>query len=96
MKKFINSYENMLDEYLSGFVALHNDKVIRKTERVVARKDVPVKGKVGVITGGGSGHDPFLIGSVGKGMIDAVAIGNIFAAPGVQICWFALVIIQEI
>ena len=90
MKKFINSYENMLDEYLSGFVALHNDKVIRKTERVVVRKDAPVKGKVGVITGGGSGHDPFLIGSVGKGMIDAVAIGNIFAAPGVQICFDAM------
>jgi len=87
MKKFINNYENMIDEYLKGFVALHNDKVERKEERVVIRKGAPVEGKVGIITGGGSGHDPFLIGSIGKGMVDAVAIGNIFAAPGVQICY---------
>jgi len=90
MKKFINTYENMLDEYLSGFVAIHSDKVERKEERVVIRKDAPVEGKVGVVTGGGSGHDPFLIGSIGKGMVDAVAIGNIFAAPGVQICYDAI------
>ena len=90
MKKFINTYENMLDEYLRGFVELHKDKVIRKTERVVVWKDAPVKGKVGVVTGGGSGHDPFLIGSLGKGMVDAVAIGNIFAAPGVQLCYDAI------
>ena len=87
MKKFINTYEGMLEEYLKGFVALHNDKVERKGERVVARKGAPIEGKVGVITGGGSGHDPFLIGSIGRGMVDAVAIGNIFAAPGVQICY---------
>ena len=87
MKKFINSYENMIEEMLSGFVAANADKVVRKAERVIARKDGPVAGKVGIITGGGSGHKPALIGYVGKGMMDAVAVGNIFAAPGVKVCY---------
>lgn len=90
MKKFINSYENMIEEMLTGFVAANSDKVIKLTDRVIARKDIPVKGKVGVVTGGGSGHKPALIGYIGKGMLDAVAVGNIFAAPGVQICYDAI------
>jgi dihydroxyacetone kinase-like protein len=90
MKKFINSYDNMIEEMLTGFVAANSDKVMRLTERVIARKDIPVKGKVGIITGGGSGHKPALIGYIGKGMLDAVAVGNIFAAPGVQICYDAI------
>ncbi len=87
MKKFINAYDNMIEEMLTGFVAAHCDKVERRGERVIARKAAPVKGKVGLITGGGSGHKPALVGYIGKGMMDAVAVGNIFAAPGVQICY---------
>jgi dihydroxyacetone kinase-like protein len=90
MKKFINSYDNMIEEMLTGFVAANSDKVVRLKERVIARKDIPVKGKVGIVTGGGSGHKPALIGYIGKGMLDAVAVGNIFAAPGVQICYDAI------
>lgn len=90
MKKYINSYDNMIEEMLAGFVAANSDKVIKKAERVIARKDIPIKGKVGLVTGGGSGHKPALIGYIGKGMLDAVAVGNIFAAPGVQICYDAI------
>jgi phosphoenolpyruvate---glycerone phosphotransferase subunit DhaK len=90
MKKFINSYDNMIEEMLSGFVTANADKVVRKSERVIARRDAPVAGKVGLITGGGSGHKPALIGYIGSGMMDAVAVGNIFAAPGVKICCDAI------
>jgi len=90
MKKFINAYDNMIDEMLTGFAAANRDKVVRKAERVIARKEAPLKGKVGLVTGGGSGHKPALIGYIGKGLMDAVAVGNIFAAPGVQICYEAI------
>jgi dihydroxyacetone kinase-like protein len=90
MKKFINSYDNLIEEMLSGFAAANTDKVVRIADRVIARRDAPVKGKVGVITGGGSGHKPAFIGYVGKGLMDAVAVGNIFAAPAVQICYDAI------
>ena len=86
MKKFINAYDNMIDEMLAGFTAANGDKVVRRAKGSSPAKRLPVKGKVGLITGGGSGHKPALIGYIGKGMMDAVAVGNIFAAPGVQIC----------
>jgi len=90
MKKFINSYDNMISEMLNGFVKANTDVVERPYERVLVRKGSPTKGKVGLVTGGGSGHKPALIGYLGKGMMDAVAVGNIFAAPGVQICMDAI------
>jgi phosphoenolpyruvate---glycerone phosphotransferase subunit DhaK len=90
VKKFINGYDTMIEEMLVGFAAAHQGIVQRQTDRVLARRDAPVKGKVGVITGGGSGHKPAFIGYIGKGMVDAVAVGNIFAAPGVKICHDAI------
>jgi dihydroxyacetone kinase-like protein len=90
MKKFINSYDALIEEMLAGFVAANSEKVVRLAERVIARRDAPVKGKVGLVTGGGSGHKPALIGYIGEGLMDAVAVGNIFAAPGVQICYDAI------
>jgi phosphoenolpyruvate---glycerone phosphotransferase subunit DhaK len=90
VKKFINGYDTMIEEMLVGFAAANTGTVVRKTDRVLARRDGPVKGKVGVITGGGSGHKPAFIGYIGKGMVDAVAVGNIFAAPGVKICYDAI------
>jgi dihydroxyacetone kinase-like protein len=90
MKKFINSFDTLIEDMLGGFAAANADKVVRRTERVIARKDGPVPGKVGVVTGGGSGHKPAFIGYVGRGMIDAVAVGNVFAAPGVRVCLDAM------
>lgn len=82
MKKFINDPNLVVDEMVEGYVDAHRDKVRALSEaRVVARKDAPVKGKVGIVTGGGSGHKPAFIGYVGKGMVDAVAVGEIFTSP---------------
>lgn len=82
MKKFINDPFDVVDEMLEGFLAVHS-RYVSKLEpvRTVVRRDAPIRGKVGIVTGGGSGHKPAFIGFVGKGMIDAVAIGEIFTSP---------------
>ncbi|HID15605.1 MAG TPA: dihydroxyacetone kinase, partial [Candidatus Atribacteria bacterium] len=85
MKKFINKPEDIIEEMLEGFVYANSSKVKRiPTDRVLARVDAPVSGKVGIVTGGGSGHKPAFIGYIGKGMVDAVAVGDIFASPPVK------------
>jgi len=82
MKKFINDPFDVVDEMLEGFLAIHGRHVRRlDTARTVVRVDAPVQNKVGVVTGGGSGHKPAFIGFVGKGMLDAVAVGEIFTSP---------------
>ena len=82
MKKFINDPFDVVEEMLEGFLAVHGRYVRRlDTARTVVRVDAPVQNKVGVITGGGSGHKPAFIGFVGKGMLDAVAVGEIFTSP---------------
>ncbi len=82
MKKFINDPFDIVDEMLEGFLAVHS-RYVRKldTARTVVRAGAPVQGKVGVVTGGGSGHKPAFIGFIGKGMLDAVAVGEIFTSP---------------
>ncbi|NIS71615.1 MAG: dihydroxyacetone kinase, partial [Proteobacteria bacterium] len=82
MKKFINDPFDVVDEMLEGFLTVHRRHVRKlETARAVVRVDAPVKDKVGVVTGGGSGHKPAFIGFVGKGMLDAVAVGEIFTSP---------------
>lgn len=82
MKKFINDPYDVVDEMLEGYLAVNGQYVrLLDTARTVVRADAPVPGKVGVITGGGSGHKPAFIGFVGRGMLDAVAIGEIFTSP---------------
>ena len=68
MKKFINDPFDVVDEMLEGFLAVHR-RHLRKLEnvRTVVRAEAPVAGKVGVLTGGGSGHKPAFIGFIGKG-----------------------------
>jgi dihydroxyacetone kinase-like protein len=82
MKKFVNDPFDVVDEMLEGFLDVYSSYV-RKLEsaRTVVRVDAPIRGKVGVITGGGSGHKPAFIGFIGKGMLDAVAVGEIFTSP---------------
>jgi dihydroxyacetone kinase-like protein len=82
MKKFINDPTEVVDESLEGYVAAYPDVVeILPDARVLVRKNTPSFAKVGVITGGGSGHKPAFLGYVGEGLCDAAAIGEIFAAP---------------
>jgi dihydroxyacetone kinase-like protein len=82
MKKLINSAENVVNEALQGFVAAHGDLVkVQFDPTFLMRADAPVKNKVAVISGGGSGHEPMHGGFVGKGMLDAACPGAVFTSP---------------
>jgi len=83
MRKIINDPHAYVDEALGGILKAYpkHFKMIEGTKRVIAGKNVAVRGKVGVVTGGGSGHLPLFLGYVGPGLADAVAIGNVFSAP---------------
>src|SRR6202012_758421 len=70
------------DDTVRGFVKAHADLVkLGDNPKVVAAANAPISGKVGVITGGGSGHEPAFLGYVGRNMLDAVAVGEIFSSP---------------
>ena len=82
MKKFVNAPEDVVQESLAGLGAAHPDLVRIDTEnQLVLRKDAPVQGKVGLVSGGGSGHEPLHGGFVGAGMLDAACPGAIFTSP---------------
>ncbi len=81
MKKFINSPQTLLDESLDGFAAAHSDIVIVGEERKFIRRRTLTAGKVALISGGGSGHEPLHAGFVGLGMLDAACPGQIFTSP---------------
>ena len=82
MQRILNIPDNMVDEMLEGFVKNHGD-IVKTTQhpRVIAAKEAPIDGKVGVVTGGGSGHKPAFIGYVGKNMCDTAAVGEICSSP---------------
>jgi phosphoenolpyruvate---glycerone phosphotransferase subunit DhaK len=81
MKKFLNSPDTVLEESLDGFVAAHADIVVAGDERKFIRRRKLSAGKVGLISGGGSGHEPLHAGFVGLGMLDAACPGHIFTSP---------------
>lgn len=87
MKKFINDPYDVVDEMVEAFVQVH-EKYIRKVEgvRTLVRNNMPQPGKVGLVSGGGSGHKPAFIGYLGEGMLDAVAVGEIFTSPPPNAC----------
>ena len=84
MKKIINDPYRVVDETISGILKAYPDhlRLSSLSPRVLLRHDAPVKGKVGLCTGGGSGHIPVFLGYVGPGLLDAVSIGNVFSSPG--------------
>jgi dihydroxyacetone kinase-like protein len=90
MKKFINRPENIVQELLEGLALAFPDKVRLAGNNLVARAVPKSKGKVAVITLGGSGHEPGLSGFVGEGMLDVSVAGEIFAAPGAPRCLEAI------
>lgn len=81
MKKFINAVDAMLAESLDGFAAAHADIVALGPGRKFVRRRAPAAGKVALISGGGSGHEPLHAGFVGQGMLDAACPGQIFTSP---------------
>ena len=84
IKKLINDPADVVDEMLEAWVAAHGDTVALVRPRVVARV-APASDKVGVTIGGGSGHEPAMLGYVGVGLADSAAAGNIFASPGPEV-----------
>lgn len=81
MQRILNNPDYIVDEMLKGFLKIHSD-IVEKTEnpRVIKAKNIPLE-KVGVVTGGGSGHKPAFVGYCGKNMCDAVAVGEICSSP---------------
>ena len=86
MKKILNSPANYVDEMLAGLVAAHPEyyRLHGDSGKVVARAKAGTNGKVGIVTGGGSGHLPVFTGYVGEGLLDACAIGDVFASPSAE------------
>jgi phosphoenolpyruvate---glycerone phosphotransferase subunit DhaK len=81
MKRLMNAVETMLDESLDGFAAAHADIVELGAERKFVRRRALTNGKVALISGGGSGHEPLHAGFVGFGMLDAACPGQVFTSP---------------
>ena len=81
MKKLINDPANVVVDALRGVAAAHPELRVDLENRIVVRGDAPVQGQVGVISGGGSGHEPLHGGFVGPGMLDAAVAGEVFTSP---------------
>ena len=81
MKKLINDPADVVAEALRGVAAAHPELRVDHEHKLVIRGDAPVQGKVGIISGGGSGHEPLHGGFVGRGMLDAACAGEVFTSP---------------
>ncbi|MCY6369146.1 dihydroxyacetone kinase subunit DhaK [Clostridium ganghwense] len=83
MKKFINKPENYVDEMIKGILYAHPNKLkcVNNDLKCLTRAYEVREGKVGIATGGGSGHLPLFLGYVGEGLIDGASVGNVFASP---------------
>jgi phosphoenolpyruvate---glycerone phosphotransferase subunit DhaK len=82
MKKLINRPDDVVTEALRGVQAAHGERVrVNFDPKYIVRADAPVQGKVGIVSGGGSGHEPMHGGFVGPGMLDAACPGEVFTSP---------------
>ncbi|MFJ8676034.1 MULTISPECIES: dihydroxyacetone kinase subunit DhaK [unclassified Streptomyces] len=81
MKMLINVAETVVADALRGMAAAHPELVVDVDNRVIVRRDAPVSGKVALLSGGGSGHEPLHGGFVGPGMLDAACPGEVFTSP---------------
>jgi dihydroxyacetone kinase len=83
VKKLINDPYQVVDDTIAGILKAYpyHLRATKESPRALVRADAPVKGKVGICTGGGSGHIPVFLGYVGPGLLDGVSIGNVFASP---------------
>lgn len=83
MKKFINKPENFVDEMIDGIVSAHPKllKYLADNRRCIVNARPKKEGKVGIATGGGSGHLPLFLGYVGDGLLDGCSVGDVFQSP---------------
>ena len=87
MKKFVNDPENFVPEFMAGVIAANSDLLEALPEfQLIKRKDRPAAGKVSIVQGSGSGHEPAHVMAVGPGMLSAACQGPVFAAPPVDAC----------
>jgi dihydroxyacetone kinase len=86
MKKILNNPEHYVPELLAGLLAAHPHRLksVANDVHCIVRADAPKQGKVGIVTGGGSGHLPVFLGYVGRGMLDGCAVGDVFASPTID------------
>ena len=90
MQKIINDPQRVVDDMLEGFIRAHGRAIERTANpRVLKYRPAPLAGKVGIVTGGGSGHKPAFIGYLGRNLVDAVAVGEIFTSPPAQMFYDA-------
>ncbi len=82
MQRIINDPDHVVEDMLKGFLKVHPDIVVSTDNpRTIKYKHAPIAGKVGIVTGGGSGHKPAFVGYIGRNMVDAVAVGEVFSSP---------------
>jgi dihydroxyacetone kinase len=82
MNRVINDPDLVVEDMLKGLLRAHPElAAAAENPRVIKRREAPQQGKVGIVTGGGSGHEPAFLGYVGKNLVDAVAVGEIFSSP---------------
>jgi len=86
VKKLINDPYKVVEETISGILKAYpyHLRAAKDSARALVRRDSPVKGKVGICTGGGSGHIPIFLGYVGPGLLDGVSVGNVFSSPSAE------------
>jgi phosphoenolpyruvate---glycerone phosphotransferase subunit DhaK len=78
----INDPDNVVPDMLKGFIKAHGDIIVpTHNPRVLKYRDAPIENKVGIVTGGGSGHKPAFVGYIGKNLVDAAAVGEVFSSP---------------
>ena len=81
MKKLINAIDDVVKEQLEGMAAAHPEIRVNLDPKYMVRADAPVQGKVALVSGGGSGHEPMHGGFVGMGMLDGACPGEVFTSP---------------
>ncbi len=95
MKKLINAPDNVVDEALAGMAAAHPGLIrVHTGPNFITRADAPVKYKVALVSGGGSGHEPMHGGFVGRGMLDAASPGAVFTSPTPDQMWEATKVVD--
>ena len=96
MKKIINAPENYVTEMLEGIYAAHADMVTYTGDDLHCYvSKVKKAGKVGLATGGGSGHLPLFLGYIGEGMLDGCTIGDVFQSPNPEQIWLVMMLQQK-
>lgn len=96
MKRLLNDGYDAVEELLDGYVKAHADVVkMADNERVVVRTELSAEPKVGIIFGGGSGHEPLFLGYVGPGLADAAVIGNVNTSPDPMACYDAVTAVDQ-